>query len=165
MEQVNFYKLLGVSSDIEDTFNTQKKLIKKVIPDADIQHVGSSAIPNSLTKGDLDIQVRVSSKSFLYAIEKLSKLYDLNEGSIKTNEFRAFKDDTISPPLGIQLTVFDSEFDFFWKFRDILLQNKKYRDEYNNLKRKFESKGMDEYREAKNDFFNRLKQTKEYQEL
>jgi len=165
LEQVNFYKLLGVSSDIEDTFNTQKKLIKKVIPDADIQHVGSSAIPNSLTKGDLDIQVRVSSKSFLYAIEKLSKLYDLNEGSIKTNEFRAFKDDTISPPLGIQLTVFDSEFDFFWKFRDILLQNKKYRDEYNNLKRKFESKGMDEYREAKNDFFNRLKQTKEYQEL
>ncbi len=165
LERVNFYKQAGVNSEIEEAFNNHKIRIKKVIPDADIQHVGSSAIPNSLTKGDLDIQVRVLSKSFLPAVRELSKLYDLNEGSIKTNEFRAFKDDTMSPPLGIQLTVFDSEFDFFWKFRDILLQNSKYRYEYDNLKRSFEGKGMDEYREAKNDFFNWIRRTKEYQEL
>lgn len=165
MEQVNFYKQVGVNSDIEDTFTTQKEIIKKVIPDAEVQHVGSSAIPNSLTKGDIDIQVRVSSKRFLQAIEELSKLYEFNDGSIKTNEFRAFKDDAISPPLGIQLTVFDSEFDLFWKFRDVLLHNDKYRNEYDNLKREFEGKEMDKYREAKNEFFNKIKQTKEYQEL
>lgn len=165
LEQVNFYKQVGINSDVEDTFNTQKERIKKNIPDADIEHVGSSAIPNSLTKGDLDIQVRVSSHSFLHAVERLSKLYDLNEGSIKTNKFRAFKDDTISPPLGIQLTVFDSEFDFFWKLRDLLLQNSKYRNKYDDLKKKFEGKEMEKYREAKNDFFNRMKQTKEYQNL
>ena len=165
VEQVNFYNQIGLEKDVENTFNIQKERIKKVIPDADIQHVGSSAVPNSLTKGDLDIQVRVSSELFLHAVDKFSELYDINEGSIKTNEFRAFKDDTNSPPLGIQLTVFDSEFDFFWRFRDILLQNDKYRMEYDNLKRKFEGKEMDEYREAKNDFFNRIKQTKEYQEL
>lgn len=156
---------MGVNSDIEDTFTTQKEIIKKVIPDAEVQHVGSSAIPNSLTKGDIDIQVRVSSKRFLQAIEELSKLYEFNDGSIKTNEFRAFKDDAISPPLGIQLTVFDSEFDLFWKFRDVLLHNDKYRNEYDNLKREFEGKEMDKYREAKNEFFNKIKQTKEYQEL
>ncbi|HLR41977.1 MAG TPA: GrpB family protein [Pseudogracilibacillus sp.] len=113
MEQVNFYKQVGANSNTENTFNTQKERIKQVIPAADIQHVGSSAIPNSLTKGDLDIQVRVSSKSFIRAVKELSKLYVLNEGSIKTNEFRSFKDDAISPPLGVQLTVFDSEFDYF----------------------------------------------------
>jgi len=157
LERVSFYKQVGVNSDIEGTFNTQKAQIKKVIPNADIHHVGSSAIPNSLTKGNLDIQVRVSTKSIPIAFEELSKLYELNEGSIKTNEFRAFKDDTITPPLGIQLTVFASEFDFFWKFRDILLQNGKYRIEYDNLKREFEGKEMDKYREAKHDFFNKIK--------
>ena len=165
LEQVSFYKQVEVNSDIKNTFNSQKERIKKVIPNAEIHHVGSSAIPNSLTKGDLDIQVRVSAKSFLPAVEALSKLYDLNEGSVKTNEFRAFKDDTIVPPLGVQLTVFDSEFDFFWKFRDILIQKDKYRIEYDNLKRDFEGKEMDKYREAKNVFFNKIKQTKEYQEL
>src|SRR5690625_144128 len=160
MERVNFYKQANFKQAAEKTFILQRELIQELIPNADIQHVGSSAIPNSLTKGDLDIQVRVSSKSFLQAVEKLSGLYDLNEGSIKTNEFRAFKDDTMSPPLGIQLTVFDSEFDFFWKFRDILLQNNKYRYKYDNLKRSFEGKGMDEYREAKNDFFNWIRRTK-----
>lgn len=165
LEQVNFYKQVGINSDVEDTFNTQKERIKKNIPDADIEHVGSSAIPNSLTKGDLDIQVRVSSRLFPCAVEKLAELYDLNKGSIKTSEFRAFKDDTTSPPLGIQLTVVDSEFDFFWKFRDVLLQNDKYRFHYDNLKKKYEGKPMNDYRVAKNDFFNRIKQTKEYQKL
>ena len=165
LERVSFYKQVGVNSDIESTFNTQKAQIKKIIPHADIHHVGSSAIPNSFTKGDLDIQVRVSSKLFPIAVEELSKLYELNEGSIKTDEFRAFKDDTTTPPLGIQLTVFDSEFDFFWKFRDILLQNDKYRIEYDNLKREFDGKEMDKYRNAKNNFFNKIKQTKEYREL
>ncbi|HLR41976.1 MAG TPA: GrpB family protein [Pseudogracilibacillus sp.] len=51
------------------------------------------------------------------------------------------------------------------KFRDILLQNSKYRNEYDNLKRKLEGKKMDHYRKAKNDFFNKITQTKEYQEL
>lgn len=165
MEIVNFYNQVGVNSDAVDEFNTQKERIRKVIPDADIQHVGSSAIPNSLSKGDLDIQVRVSSSSFPQAVEKLSKLYDLNKGSTKTSEFRAFQDDTTSSPLGIQLTVIDSEYDFFWKFRDVLLQNDKYRSDYDNLKEKYEAKAMNDYREAKNGFFNRIKQTKEYKKI
>src|SRR5699024_3524340 len=165
MELVNFYNQVRLNRDAEEAFNTHKERIGKVIPGADIQHVGSSAIPNSLSKGDLDIQVRVSSSLFPCAVEKLAKLYDLNKGSIKTSEFRAFKDDTTSPPLGIQLTVVDSEFDFFWKFRDVLLQSDKYRFHYNNLKEKYEGKPMNDYRVAKNDFFNRIKQTKEYQKL
>lgn len=165
MEKVNFYRQIGMNRDAEGTFTIQKERIKKVLPGAEVHHVGSSAIPNSLTKGDLDIQVRVSSELFPLAVKELSMLYDSNDGSIKTNEFRAFKDDAISPPLGIQLTVFDSEFDFFWKFRDVLLQSDKYRSEYDNLKSNFEGKDMEKYREAKNEFFNRMRETKEYQEL
>lgn len=165
LEQVNFYNQDSFKRDAEETFISQRKRIKKLIPNADVQHVGSTAIPNSLTKGDLDIQVRVSSKDFILAVEALSKLYELNDGSVKTNEFRAFQDDAIWPPLGVQLTVSNSEFDFFWKFRDVLLQNDQYRMEYDNLKRKFEGQTMDVYRDAKNDFFNKIKQTSEYKKL
>ncbi|MFE3575677.1 GrpB family protein [Lysinibacillus sp. NPDC059133] len=52
--------------------------MKELLPEADIQHVGSTAIPDSVTKGDLDIQVRVSAEQFSIAVELLSNLYDRN---------------------------------------------------------------------------------------
>ena len=38
--------------------------LETLVPDADIHHVGSTAIPGSLTKGDLDVQVRVVASAF-----------------------------------------------------------------------------------------------------
>lgn len=136
--------------------------MEKVLPEADIQHVGSSAIPNSFTKGNLDIQVHVNAEQFSKAVELLSNLYERNDESVKTATFRAFKDDTINPPLGVQLTVIDSEFDFFWKFRVVLLENNKHRDAYDKLKKEYEDKSMDAYREAKDIFFQRLMETPEF---
>ncbi|OIK09842.1 GrpB family protein [Bacillus sp. MUM 13] len=83
------------------------------MPDSDVQHVGSTAVPNSHTKGDIDIQVRVSPEQFLKAVPTLSAVYELNEDSVKTGSFRAFKDDSTVSPLGVQLIVIDSEYDFF----------------------------------------------------
>ncbi|HLR51678.1 MAG TPA: GrpB family protein, partial [Candidatus Avamphibacillus sp.] len=81
------------------------------------------------------------------------------------DEFRAYQKDSSDPPLGVQLTVIGSEFDFFWKFRDVLLLNDQYRMEYDELKRKYEGKEMDEYRKAKSEFFNKMMQTPEFKRL
>ncbi|GIO24303.1 GrpB family protein [Oceanobacillus sp. J11TS1] len=165
METVNFYNQSKFKADVEKLYFAQKERILHLVPNADIQHVGSTSIPNSLTKGDIDIQVRVNQEQFTQAVQALSAVYDSNEGSVKTNEFRAFKDDATIPPLGIQLTVKGSEFDFFWKFRDVLLQNDKYRVEYDELKRNFEGLEMEAYREAKNHFFSRVMRTPEFKQL
>ncbi|MFU8647065.1 GrpB family protein [Lysinibacillus sp. RSDA_15] len=162
MEKVNFYDSKLFNKNAERIFLIQKNKIKMLLPDVDIQHVGSTAIPNSITKGDLDIQVRVYANEFAKAVELLSNLYEINEESIKTDTFRAFKDDTTSPPLGVQLTVIDADFDFLWKFREVLLANKNYREEYDNLKKGYEGKSMDEYREAKDEFFQGLMETPEF---
>lgn len=165
MEQVNFFDNSLFYEKVKKTFYLHKKLIKERLPEADVQHVGSTAVPNCLTKGDLDIQVRVTTEQFQMAVQTLSALYELNEGSVKTDSFRAFKDDSTVPPLGVQLNVINSEFDFFWKFRDVLLINDKYRKEYDDLKRNYEGKEMDEYREAKNEFFQRIIETPEFKKL
>ncbi|MEI0735513.1 GrpB family protein [Paenibacillus sp. JTLBN-2024] len=162
MEIVTFLDHNTFKTEADHLFMKQKSIIKAVLPNADVQHVGSTAIPNSLTKGDLDIQVRIEPAEFENAVEALSKLYAPNEGSIQTESFRAFKDDTTIPPLGIQLTVVHSEFDFFWKFRDVLLSHDRYRQKYDELKKKYEGKDMELYRQAKNDFFEWLMETPEF---
>lgn len=165
MEIVNFNDTSLFKADAEKAFLSQVELIKEYIPEADIQHVGSTAIPNSLTKGDLDIQVRVNAEQFPEAVKALASLYEINEGSIKTDAFRAFKNDTMNPPLGVQLTVIGSEFDFFWKFREVLLRNDTYRLEYDELKRTCEGKDMDEYREAKDAFFTKIMKSPDFRKL
>jgi len=162
IEKVNFFYSELFHKNAEKTFLIHENKIQELLPEADIQHVGSSEIPNSITKGDLDIQVRVNAEQFSKAVELLSNLYERNDESVKTATFRAFKDDTSSPPLGVQLTVIDSEFDFFWKFRDVLLANNKYRDAYDKLKKEYEAKSMDAYREAKDIFFQKLMETPEF---
>ena len=165
MEIVNFFDNKSLYEKAEETFFIHKALIEELLPEADVQHVGSTAIPNSITKGDLDIQVRVKAINFPNAVKELTKLYELNEGSVKTETFRAFKDDSTVPPVGVQLTVINSEFDFFWKFRDILKMNDNYRKEYDNLKRKYEGMGMEDYREAKNKFFKKVIASAEYKNI
>ena len=162
MEKVYFFNNELFHENAEKSFLIHNNKLKELLPEADVQHVGSSAIPNSVTKGDVDIQVRVSAEQFSKAVELLSNLYERNDESIKTDTFRAFKDDTSNPPLGVQLTVIDSEFDFFWKFRDVLLANNNYRDAYDKLKKEYEDKSMDAYREAKDIFFQRLMETPEF---
>lgn len=158
MEKVSFYRDEKIIKNAENAFKYHKNEISRRIPGADIQHVGSTAVPGSVTKGDLDIQVRVDSTRFDDAVEILSEMYDLNTGSVSTSEFRAFEDREAYPPLGIQLTVIGSEFDFFWKIRDILLQNPDLKKEYNDLKLKYEGSDMEVYRNAKEKFFEKILQ-------
>ncbi|MEC0232298.1 GrpB family protein [Paenibacillus alba] len=165
MEIVNFFEHSIFHEKAWKLFLEQQAMIEVVIPKADVQHVGSTAVPNSLTKGDLDIQVRVKQEEFLLAVHALSKLYSLNDGSISTDSFRAFTDNLTDPPLGVQLTVINSEFDFFWKFRDVLLKNDNYRVKYDELKKDFDGKEMDDYRKGKNTFFEWLLETPELKAL
>lgn len=81
MEQVHFFENSLINENAEKTFSVHKKKITERIPEADVQHVGSTAVPNSLTKGDLDLQVRIVLEQFPKAVQELSALYELNEGS------------------------------------------------------------------------------------
>ncbi len=140
----------------QEVFEGQKRRILELIPNADIQHVGSTAVPGTLTKGDLDITVRVEVEEFDQAVNALKSLYELNQPENWSDVYASFKSDKVGMDFGAQLVVKDSEHDFFLKQRDILIQDSDLREEYNAIKLKFEGKDMEKYREKKGEFFEKL---------
>lgn len=119
---------------------------------AEILHVGATAVVGCLTKGDLDIVVRVAAHDFVQADELLAARFVRNVGSKHTESFSSFEDDETSPHLGVQLTVVGGEDDYFHLFVDALRQDPELVAQYNALKRDFDGRPMDIYREAKGTF-------------
>lgn len=85
-------------------------------PSADIRHIGATAVPGCMTKGDLDIVVRVPAADFPAAEVALAACYPANTGNLRTAAFASFEDGSSSPPLGIQLTAIDGLNDMFHHF-------------------------------------------------
>lgn len=131
-------------------FEEQKSLLQKEFPYADIQHIGGTAVPGLLTKGDLDINVRVSLDQFGEVIKVLKKLYEINQPENWSSVYASFKDD--SKDLGVQVTVKGSEKDFFVLHRDSLQRRPELVLKLNEIKRAYEGKDMSDYRAAKGAF-------------
>ncbi len=153
---VYFHEQEKFRKHAEELFLKEQKRILRAVPSADVQHIGSTAIPGSLTKGDLDIQVRVKQKDFVKAQNALSKMYKPNKGNPPTKTYASFKDDNAKISLGIQLTVIGSREDNFTNLRDILVSNKKHLKSYNALKKQYQGKSMREYRKAKGKFIEKV---------
>jgi GrpB-like predicted nucleotidyltransferase (UPF0157 family) len=151
---MHFVLVDTVKSKAEQEFVRQKILLQKLFPAADIQHVGSTSVPDSLTKGDLDIQVRISEENFLEAIHILEKRYRHNrKNEIWTDGFASFEQyDNPVLPVGIQLTVKDSRYDEFYKMRNLLIKDKSLLKKYNSIKQQCEGKTYAEYRKEKRKF-------------
>jgi GrpB-like predicted nucleotidyltransferase (UPF0157 family) len=163
MEEKVYFQAEHIFREAAETlFLEEKEKLQSLLPHAEIHHVGSTAIPGSLTKGDVDIQVIVNQEDFTSSKEILVKYYDVNAGSVSDVTFISFKDDDRNPPLGIQLTVRNSSLDIFWKITSVLRENENLRQQYDQIKQEFNGRSMEEYREAKERFFINLMKTKEY---
>ncbi|WPB77476.1 GrpB family protein [Archangium violaceum] len=156
MGNVRFHSYEEVRERAEEAFRGHHARLSSLLPYADIQHVGSTAIPGARTKGDLDIQVRVPPGRFADAEALLAEEYARNEGSERTSGFASFQDETLEVPLGIQLTAMGGSHDFFSRARDLLRADAERLSEYDALKARWEGRPMDAYREEKAAFFERL---------
>jgi GrpB-like predicted nucleotidyltransferase (UPF0157 family) len=123
---------------------------------ADIRHIGSTAVPGCLTKGDLDIAVRVGERDFAAAEKVLERRFARNLGSDRSAYFAAFEDCDATPHLGIQLVVIGSACDDFHPFTAALRADPALVAEYNRLKQAWHGKPMDDYRRAKDAFITRI---------
>ena len=153
MELVTFKKSENFKEKADELFESKKQEFLARLPFADIQHVGGTAIPKLLTKGDMDINIRIPAENFAETVKYLKGVYSVNQQDNWTDTFASFKDDdSYNLPLGIQLTVVDSQEDYFVKHRQALLNDTDLVKRFNEIKISFEGKDMNAYRKAKSKF-------------
>jgi GrpB-like predicted nucleotidyltransferase (UPF0157 family) len=146
-----------IAADVNALVDQETRRIMHLLPHADVHHIGSTAIPNALTKGDVDLNVRVRRERFHGAVSVLRRLYSVNQLENWSDSFASFKEDDLFPlKLGVQLTVRGSSDDFFLAIRDLFLEDSELVKEYDDLKRSFDGKSADAYWAAKAAFHTRL---------
>jgi len=125
-------------------------VVRPIAADADVQDMGATAIPGLLTKGDVDVNVRVSAGDFVRVVDFLRLHFEINQPDNWTDGFASFADDThYALPVGVQVTVIDHPDDVFVGQRDRLASQPDLIERYNELKARYEGSEMEEYRTAK----------------
>lgn len=131
--------------------------LKKLLPFTEVHHVGSTAVPGSLTKGDLDINIRVIQEDFDESVKILKSHYDIAQPQNWKPYFASFQDTgekRIST--GIQLSVIDSPGDCFLRIRQALLDSPEVLKTYNAMKQRHEGDNPSVYWKDKDAFFSKL---------
>ena len=106
-----------IQSQINETFLWLESSIKVLLPDATIEHVGSSAIPGALTKGDVDVMVQVEASQFTTARSALNSRFSYNPEMPPEDEFVSYSGEYQGMDFGIQLVSGnDDQFGFLrWR--------------------------------------------------
>ncbi len=134
-----------------EVFEREKKVLESVLPETNIEQVGSSAVPGAIGKFDIDIQIRTIPAHFTETVEIMRLHYPEKHPELWTDEFAIFRSEE-SELVDYMVTVIYSKYDDFYRVRDHLIANPDILEEYNNLKRGFEGKTYAEYRKAKAEF-------------
>lgn len=133
-------------------FEKQKSELEKLLPPADIQHVGSCAVPGAMGKFDIDIQIRVTREQFKDTIDILTKHFTLKHPNLWTENLAIFSNNK-EYLIDIMVTVIGSEKDkIYYLIRDALIENPDLLTRYNNMKMECEGKTYEEYRNVKQKF-------------
>ncbi|AUM26505.1 GrpB family protein [Acinetobacter pittii] len=137
-------------------FNSYQKDISTLLPFAKIEHIGSSAIPNAISKGDLDIYIEVKPDQFKFAIKRLKTLNFIEkQNTLRTHEL-CMLESLNNDDVAFQIVVTDSVFTFFLAFKNKLINSPTLVNEYNQLKLQCSHLDPDQYRTIKSDFINRV---------
>jgi RimJ/RimL family protein N-acetyltransferase/GrpB-like predicted nucleotidyltransferase (UPF0157 family) len=132
--------------------------IASLVPRAEVEDGGATAVPGALTKGDVDVLVRVPADDFGAAREALGRRYAVHQLENWSETLASFKEElSDAPPVGVQLVAAGSEVDRMLRgTRDALAARPELLERYNELKRSFDGRDPEEYWRAKTAFLDEL---------
>jgi GrpB-like predicted nucleotidyltransferase (UPF0157 family) len=132
--------------------------IARLLPGAEVTHVGSTAVPGALTKGDVDLMVRVAADELEAAARALSGAYAIHQPENWSPTFASFLDaEAGDPPVGVQLVAEGSKDEaLFEPFLAALRDDPELLAEYNALKRRLDGSDYELYTRAKGEFIERV---------
>jgi len=123
-----------------------------------VLHTGGTSVAAALTRGDLDIHVRVSPDDFPRACDALAQAYTRHRPDIWTAGFATFVAEDTAIPTGVALTAIGDEHDQrFVVAWDSLRRDPQLLAKYNALKLKHEhAPDATSYEAEKSAFFSAL---------
>lgn len=131
-------------------------LLRKLLPACLVEHIGATSMPDGVTKGDVDVNIRVSSDEFPAVVEKLRRFFPVDQPDNWTTTFASFSDSSRALRVGLQVTVLGSSDDFLVPLRDVMRSDADLRHEYDRCKRAAADLGPDGYWKAKNTFLTQV---------
>jgi len=152
---------LTLSDDLTPLFKASLPKIatrlSALLPKAAFHHIGATAIPGAVTKGDVDVLLRVEHLDFAAAVAVLQSHFVIKQPENWSEVFASFGDDSSYPfPLGVQLVVRDSEADFFLFLHEYFTSDVTRLAEYNRIKKEAAPHGSEEYWKAKDRFLSSI---------
>ncbi len=129
--------LYPYSSEWPEKFNKEAKLIKQTLDNliTDIEHIGSTSIPDLSSKPIIDIAILTESISdidiFITALEKIGYNYKPGMSSVERIFLRK------GEPVEYHLSITESRYSYWNRqilFRDYLRDHKESREEYQKIK-------------------------------
>jgi GrpB-like predicted nucleotidyltransferase (UPF0157 family) len=144
------------ASAATEEFEEHRRRIVARVPRADARHIGGTSLSGALTKGDLDVQVRVPRRHFREAVAELRQIYSVSHSELWSNEFATFVSPSASLPedTGISIVVIGSRFDrngaYVWSR---LASDPELLRKYNALKARHSRKPRSDYEADKDAFF------------
>lgn len=128
--------------------------ISAVLPFAQIEHVGSSSVPGTISKGDLDIYVGVDPLVHAGAVLKLIDCgYKVKADTLRTPELCML---VAQEDVALQVVAVGSQYEFFVRFRDLLRSNPDLVRQYNDLKQAYVGFSEECYRAKKSKFIEEV---------
>ncbi|MHC6804179.1 GrpB family protein [Vibrio antiquarius] len=153
---MQFYKADEYQASCENLYRKYELEIAALLPDASIEHIGASSIPNAVSKGDLDILVGVNGKELENAVKLLSTLgFNEKSDTLRTPEL-CMLENSSGEDVAFQVVANGSEFELFVGFRDKLRISPELVQRYNELKMSCKGRSHEEYRRKKSAFIERV---------
>lgn len=92
----------------------------ELAPGASVEHVGATALPAGVTKGDVDVAMSVRAEDFAAIIGRLEERYEISQRDNWTDTFASFSAHGHALPVGIQVAVLGSPDDFRVPLRELM---------------------------------------------
>lgn len=127
------------------------------LPYAEIEHVGSTSVPACVTKGDIDVLVRVGAADFAQAQTALDGLLARSPRNEPTDSYTEYDYSGERFSASVQLATAGGFHDchFHW-LKAVLTSDPEALRLYNELKLRCDGGSMEEYRDAKESLIESL---------
>lgn len=144
-------------SKVVAAIGRQTQQLGLLLPGATVEHIGATAVPGALTKGDVDLLVAVPADRFDSSIKALRSHYAAHQPEEWMSDLASFKEEPSDQlPVGIQLVIAGGRSErIFLKWRDLLREDPELLGTYNKFKSVRAGRAYDEYTEAKAVFIER----------